>query len=52
MSDADHMDPLLGAIIYICADTALGKQHLNLDSKSMSRRKKYGYINKWFNNNN
>ena len=50
--DADHMDPLSGVIIYIYADTALGKQLLNLDSKNMSRWKKDGYTNKWFNNNN
>ena len=52
VSDADRMDLLLDVIIYICADTALGKQPLNLDSKSMSRRKKDGYTNKWFNYNN
>ena len=37
--DVDHMDPLFDATIYICVGTVLGKQHQNLDSKSMSRRK-------------
>lgn len=39
VSDVDHMDPLFDVTIYIYADTVLGKQHRNLDSKSMNRRK-------------
>jgi len=35
----DHTVPLYAVTIYISVDAALEKQHQNLDSKNMSRRK-------------